>query len=77
MSRYERERDGFSPREAQVAWGLISGMTYQQIADGLGLSRYTVRNLAVRIYRKKRVSGRRELVGVVIRMVFGQNVAVH
>ena len=50
-----------TPAEAEVALGLLKGQTHKQLARASGRSERTVRQHAVAVYRKARVSGRAEL----------------
>ena len=49
-------------RERQVFWCLIAGMSYQQIADLLGLSRRWTTTLVMSVYRKHNVKDRLNLL---------------
>lgn len=49
-------------REVDILWGIAKGMTYNEIADGLGISRKTVPNYIKSIYRKLEVNSRGEAV---------------
>lgn len=53
---------GLTPRELDILWGIAKGMTYNEIADGLGISRNTVPNYIKSIYRKLEVNSRGEAV---------------
>lgn len=53
---------GLSAREVDVLWGIAKGMTYNEIADGLGISHNTVPNYIKGIYRKLEVNSRGEAV---------------
>lgn len=53
---------GLTPREIDILWGIAKGMTYNEIADGLGISRKTVPNYIKSIYRKLEVNSRGEAV---------------
>jgi DNA-binding NarL/FixJ family response regulator len=53
---------GLTPREVDILWGIAKGMTYNEIADGLGISRKTVPNYIKSIYRKLEVNSRGEAV---------------
>ncbi len=53
---------GLTPRETDILWGIAKGMTYHEIADGLGISRNTVPNYIKSIYRKLEVNSRGEAV---------------
>jgi DNA-binding NarL/FixJ family response regulator len=60
------EADGgglvLTPRETDILWGIAKGMSYNEIADGLGISRKTVPNYIKSIYRKLEVNSRGEAV---------------
>ena len=51
-----------SARERQVVQYLAAGMSNQEIADSLGLSRHTIKNYLFRIFDKLGVSSRTELL---------------
>lgn len=53
---------GLTGRETDILWGIAKGMTYHEIADGLGISRNTVPNYIKSIYRKLEVNSRGEAV---------------
>ncbi|MDQ2702291.1 MAG: response regulator transcription factor [Pseudomonadota bacterium] len=53
---------GLTAREIDILWGIAKGMTYNEIADGLGISRMTVPNYIKSIYRKLEVNSRGEAV---------------
>lgn len=53
---------GLTRRETDILWGIAKGMTYHEIADGLGISRNTVPNYIKSIYRKLEVNSRGEAV---------------
>lgn len=53
---------GLTARETDILWGIAKGMTYNEIADGLGISRKTVPNYIKSIYRKLEVNSRGEAV---------------
>lgn len=53
---------GLTPRELDILWGIAKGMTYNEIADGLEISRNTVPNYIKSIYRKLEVNSRGEAV---------------
>ena len=53
---------GLTPREIDILWGIAKGMTYNEIADGLGISHKTVPNYIKNIYRKLEVNSRGEAV---------------
>jgi len=56
--------DGLSltRRETDILWGIAKGMSYNEIADNLGISRKTVPNYIKSIYRKLEVNSRGEAV---------------
>lgn len=56
------DRLGLTAREVDILWGIAKGMTYNEIADGLGISRKTVPNYIKSIYRKLEVNSRGEAV---------------
>ena len=51
-----------TPRETDILWGIAKGVTYNDIADRLGLSRQTVPSYIKNIYRKLEVNSRSEAV---------------
>lgn len=51
-----------TPRELDILWGIAKGLTYNEIAGQLGLSRQTVPGHIKAIYRKLRVETRGEAV---------------
>lgn len=53
---------GLTAREIDILWGIAKGMTYNEIADGIGISRKTVPNYIKSIYRKLEVNSRGEAV---------------
>ena len=53
---------GLTGREVDILWGIAKGMSYNEIGDGLGLSRKTVPNYIKSIYRKLGVNSRGEAV---------------
>lgn len=53
---------GLTRREVDILWGIAKGLTYNEIADGLGISRKTVPNYIKSIYRKLEVNSRGEAV---------------
>ena len=53
---------GLTEREVDILWGIAKGMSYNEIGDGLGLSRKTVPNYIKSIYRKLGVNSRGEAV---------------
>lgn len=53
---------GLTKREVDILWGIAKGLTYNEIADGLGISRKTVPNYIKSIYRKLEVNSRGEAV---------------
>ena len=52
---------GLTPAEREVALQLLKGQSHKQIAHATGRSERTVRQHAVEIYQKSRLSGRAEL----------------
>lgn len=50
-----------SPREAEIAILAAAGLTYQQIGEGLGITRSTVRVHVQNAYRKLNIHNRLEL----------------
>ena len=53
---------GLSKREIDILWGIAKGLTYNEIAANLGLSKMTVPNYIKNIYRKLEVNSRGEAV---------------
>ena len=53
---------GLTAREIDILWGIAKGMTYNEIADGLGISHQTLPNHIKSIYRKLEVNSRGEAV---------------
>ncbi|MBN8726599.1 MAG: response regulator transcription factor [Xanthomonadales bacterium] len=49
-------------RETEILWGIAKGLSYNEIADKLGISRKTVPNHIKSIYRKLEVNSRGEAV---------------
>ncbi len=49
-------------RETEILWGIAKGMSYNEIADSLGISRNTLPNHIKSIYRKLEVNSRGEAV---------------
>ncbi|MFA5684200.1 MAG: response regulator transcription factor [Lysobacteraceae bacterium] len=49
-------------RETDILWGIAKGMSYNEIADSLGLSHKTLPNYIKSIYRKLEVNSRGEAV---------------
>jgi DNA-binding CsgD family transcriptional regulator len=60
---------GLSPREAQVAAGMMLGETQERIAETLGVGRATIITYRRRAYQKLGVSCRRDLVALHRRLV--------
>ena len=58
----EANRIGLTRREVDILWGIAKGLTYNEIAAHLGLSRMTVPNYIKSIYRKLEVNSRGEAV---------------
>jgi len=54
--------DLLSKREAEVVRCVVQGLTNQEIADYMGLSRHTIKNYVFRIFDKLGVSSRVELL---------------
>ena len=55
-------RLGLTRREVDILWGIAKGLTYNEIAENLGLSKQTVPNYIKSIYRKLEVNSRGEAV---------------
>lgn len=51
-----------TPRELEILWGIAKGLTYNEIADQLNMSRHTVPGHIKTIYRKLQVETRGEAV---------------
>lgn len=51
-----------TPRELDILWGIAKGMTYNEIAEHLGLSQQTVPSYIKAIYRKLQVETRGQAV---------------
>lgn len=49
-------------RETDILWGIAKGLTYNEIADSLGIAHSTVPNYIKSIYRKLEVNSRGEAV---------------
>ncbi|HET8818113.1 MAG TPA: response regulator transcription factor [Xanthomonadaceae bacterium] len=58
----EANRIGLTRREVDIMWGIAKGLTYNEIAENLGLSKKTVPNYIKSIYRKLEVNSRGEAV---------------
>lgn len=58
----EANRIGLTRREVDILWGIAKGLSYNEIAEHLGLSRKTVPNYIKSIYRKLEVNSRGEAV---------------
>lgn len=59
-----RDRFGLTPMEAAVARALAEGLTYQEIADGFGISYHTVHSHVKAIYDKTDVSSNIRLLAL-------------
>ncbi|OCC22512.1 DNA-binding response regulator [Croceicoccus estronivorus] len=57
-----RDAPRLTPRELDILWGIAKGLTYNEIADQLDLSRNTVPSYIKAIYRKLQVETRGEAV---------------
>ncbi|HEX4121802.1 MAG TPA: response regulator transcription factor [Verrucomicrobiae bacterium] len=57
-----------SPREQMILGRLAKGLTYQQIADELGISVNTIRTYLRRVYEKLHVQSRTEAVAKYLRI---------
>ncbi|MFP4364430.1 MAG: response regulator transcription factor [Spirochaetia bacterium] len=60
------ETAGMTKRETEIAGHLISGMSYNKIAEKLHISITTVKTHAHKIYTKANVKGRNELSGQIL-----------
>lgn len=60
---------GLSAREAQVAAGILEGMSAKGIARTLGISFHTVNTHTKRLFRKVEISRRSELIPLVLRFL--------
>lgn len=57
-----RQRCGLTPRESEIARLILQRETYEEIADQLNISKYTVKRHVHNIYEKTGVSRREELI---------------
>src|SRR5690606_17855820 len=62
VAKSDAYRIGLTRREIAIPWGIAKGMTYNEIAEHLGLSKMTVPNYIKSIYRKLEVNSRGEAV---------------
>ena len=73
ISRLKAENTGekqalLSPREQVILDHLAKGLTYQQIADELGISVNTIRTYLRRVYEKLHVQSRTAAVAKYLRL---------
>jgi len=61
------ERFGLTEREQETLRGLVDGLSYQGVADRLGISLHTVRHHVRSVYRKLQVNTSAEAVRIAIR----------
>lgn len=54
--------DPLTPRQLQIAQGLIDGLSYKLIADRLNISVETVRDHIKKIYKKLQINSKAELI---------------
>lgn len=68
IERIETQMDrwGLTPSEKHVAWLIIKGFRFSEIARLRGVKESTTRLQAVSLYAKAEVSGRAEFVGEII-----------
>ena len=59
------ENHGLSPREQEVVYLLVQGLTTVVMADRLGISPHTVRDHLKHLYRKTGTNSRSELLGLI------------
>jgi DNA-binding CsgD family transcriptional regulator len=67
LNRLESLYAALTQREIEVANMIRNGMSSKEIAEGLGVSVYTVHNLRARMRRKLRLSGGRQGLGEFLR----------
>lgn len=56
-----------TPRQAQIADGLVQGLSYKMIADKLMITDETVRDHVKKMYRKLQINSRGELISMRVR----------
>jgi DNA-binding CsgD family transcriptional regulator len=66
LARLQQRVGALTPRELDVARGLLSGQGSAALADTLGLSTESVRTYCKRLYRKLGVSGQREWMALLL-----------
>ncbi len=66
LTRLQQRVGALTPRELDVARGLLSGQGSAALADTLGLSTESVRTYCKRLYRKLGVSGQREWMALLL-----------
>lgn len=54
--------DPLTPRQLQIAQGLVDGLSYKMIADRLNISVETVRDHIKKIYKKLEINSKTELI---------------
>ncbi len=66
LARLQQRMGALTPRELDVAHGLLQGLGSAALAETLGLSEESVRTYCKRLYRKVGVSGQREFMALLI-----------
>jgi len=58
----EDATEALTPRQEQIAQGLVDGLSYKMIADRLNISVETVRDHIKKIYKKLQINSKAELI---------------